>query len=193
MTNDYTIRRALIEELSVELRKDPQTKLVPEVEICMGYARIDVMLVNGILHGFEIKSDKDTLDRLSHQAGLYEQVFEKITLVCGERHYETAEREIAPWWGIWVAQNKGETIYLKKVRPAKYNPVIDPYSVVQLLWKEEVLSELQKRGLDRGVRSKPRNILWEKLAESLSIDELCLAVKRCIKNRKDWRIAEQQG
>lgn len=188
VTSDYSIRGALIDRLQSELQKDPKTKVLSEVEVCMGYARVDVMLVNGILHGYEIKSDKDSLDRLAHQAGFYEQVFEKITVVCGERHLERAINELSPWWGVLIAKTNRKGVRLTKVRTAKLNPIIDPYSLVQLLWKEEALQELAKRGLDKGVRSKPRNIIWERLVESLPLSELCGVVRECIKNRNDWRI-----
>lgn len=193
MTNDLLIRQALIKELEQELVIDPSTKIVSEVEICMGYSRVDVLLVNGVLHGFEIKSDRDSLDRLTHQAGLYEQVFEKITLICGTRHQTKALEEIAPWWGIWLAHEDSGQIHFEKYRQATNNPLIDPYSLVQLLWREEALSELTRRGLDRGIRSKPRNMIWERLVESLPLNELTETVRECIKGRQDWRIAEQHA
>ncbi|HEX6037420.1 MAG TPA: hypothetical protein VFZ20_05255, partial [Longimicrobium sp.] len=46
--------------------------VVPELEICQREFRIDVAVVSGTaLHGYEIKSDRDTLSRLPAQAVAY--------------------------------------------------------------------------------------------------------------------------
>ena len=47
--------------------------------------RIDIAVVKGALHGFEIKSDFDNLKRLARQVDLYSQVLDRATLVVGER------------------------------------------------------------------------------------------------------------
>lgn len=194
MTNDLVIRHKLIDDLQKKVKKDSKVRLLSEVEICMGFARVDVMLVNGVLHGFEIKSDKDTLERLVHQSLLYDQVFEKMTLVCGLKHFEDAKKIIPPWWGIKLAYfDKNGTLRLKQDRLEHMNPHIDPYSLVQLLWKDEVLMELEKLDLAKGYRSKPRNILWDRLVNSVNIYELRRIVKERIKSRRDWRTVELQA
>ena len=60
--------------------------------------------VNGVMHGFEIKSDIDSLARLPHQTELYSSVFDKITLVVGATHLYHAFNIIPDWWGVLVAR-----------------------------------------------------------------------------------------
>src|SRR5436305_708698 len=52
------------------------------------------------IHGYEIKSDKDTLIRLPRQVDAYNAVFERATLVSTRRHLSSAREIIPNWWGI---------------------------------------------------------------------------------------------
>ena len=193
LTNDFVIRQALTNELMLEKLHDPSTIIVPEVEICMGYARADMMMVNGVFHGYEIKSDRDTLDRLTHQIGFYEQVFEEITIVCGEKHLEEVLKKMPSYWGVILAKyDDNQQLELEKIRASNFNEYVDKYSLVQILWRQEALEELQTRGLDKGVRSKPRNAIWERLADSIDVEELFSVVRRVLKQRENWRTVEKQ-
>src|SRR4029077_13805561 len=60
----------------------------------------DVAVVNGALDGFELKSDRDRLDRLARQSEIYGAVFDRMTLVVGPRHERQAARMIPDWWGL---------------------------------------------------------------------------------------------
>src|SRR5258706_11027427 len=92
-TTDALIRKALLVRLSHQY---PSTKyrIVPELGLWHGAARIDIAVVNGILHGFEIKSDRDTLSRLDVQMPAYNSVFDKVTLVVGRTHLVQAFQTI---------------------------------------------------------------------------------------------------
>ena len=187
-TNDLMIRNAMYTRLANIQKYDPTTIIVPEVEICMGYSRADIMMVNGILHGFEIKSDRDTLERLKSQVGYYEQVFEKITIVVGEKFINEITSIIPQYWGIIEASfYKNGSIKLSNLRTPKKNTYIDEYSLVQLLWKDEILEELSLRKLDKGIRSKSRSYLAQVLVENTSKKTLLHIVKDKLKSRNSWR------
>ena len=69
---------------------DTHSRVVDELAICMGEARIDMAVINGKLSGYEIKSESDTLIRLPKQADVYARVFDELTLVMDRRHSEGA-------------------------------------------------------------------------------------------------------
>lgn len=48
--------------------------------------RADLVMANGKLAAFEIKSDRDSLSRLDGQLQTYLRFFEQVTVVCAERH-----------------------------------------------------------------------------------------------------------
>src|SRR5260370_36720159 len=100
--NDRDVRKALRAQLILEHRGEPDTLMIQEMAIPRGAARIDIAVVNGWLHGYEIKSDLDTLVRLVSQRDAYCGVFDRVTLVVGERHVRDAIEFVPDWWGIRV-------------------------------------------------------------------------------------------
>ena len=87
---DADIRRALHLALQTEHSSDPDTLIRHEVGVNAGKRRIDVVLVNGELTGYEIKSDEDTLARLAGQSEAYVEVLDRAILVTSQRHLDAA-------------------------------------------------------------------------------------------------------
>lgn len=185
---DGDIRSALHARLRREHGGGPTTRYIDELGLC-GTVRVDVALVNGSLSGYELKSDRDTLRRLPSQIEYYSKVLDHATLVVGERHYAHSDAAaiLPDWWGLMVASEDGSDIGLEDVRPPGTNTGVDPGSIAQLLWRDEALDELEARGLDGGIRTKPRALLWARLAESLDLDELRGIVRERLKAREGWR------
>ena len=65
---DIDVRTVLAAEVARRYKGDADTLIIHELGVCSGDARIDLAVVNGKLHGYEIKSDADTLKRLPAQA-----------------------------------------------------------------------------------------------------------------------------
>jgi hypothetical protein len=190
-TRDIDIRKCLHERIQYEYKEDDDTIVVDELTLCQGDARIDLAVINGSMHGYEIKSESDTLERLPNQIMAYNQVMDTITIVTGECHLDKVIDMIPTWWGISITSKfEDNKIQLIDVRKSSDNPDINPLSVAQLLWKEEALSILKELGLHKGYLSKPRNILWERLASSLSLEDLQCHVRKKLKSRKNWRIGK---
>lgn len=166
--------------------------LVEELGLCNGTLRADLAVVNGILKGYEIKSDQDNLNRLKAQANIYNQVFDTVTLVVGERHLAMAQTVIPEWWGIEVAVlNEASGVKLVAVRPEQLNHSVDPCKLVQLLWREVALI-LQQMFTSRSFKGKPRSFLWEHLVNSMPLCDLKDAVRNSLKTRTNWRVAGLQ-
>jgi hypothetical protein len=184
---DIDIRQALHETRLAIFKRDPDTVVIDELGLCQGNARIDIAVINGRLHGFEIKSEKDTLERLPTQEKIYSKILDTVTLVTHQHHIDKASQIIPDWWGIISAGGSASDLTLEQFRPARVNQCIDPNAVVQLLWRDEALDILASFNLTKGLKSKPRSFLWKTLADQLSIVELCEVVRRTIKKRKNWR------
>jgi len=151
-----------------------------------GSVRIDVAVINGELNGYELKSDRDTLERLPLQADIYSRVFDRLELVVGQRHATKAEAMIPKWWGVTVARYDAPSVRLEQYRPSQLNPTPDPYLIAQLLWKEEVLTLLDQLGLAHGWRGKRVKALHLRLAEQIPLPELRRIVRETLKKRTDW-------
>jgi hypothetical protein len=155
--------------------------ILEELGLCRGRARVDVAVVNGILHGYEIKSDRDGIHRLESQASLYAKVLDRVTLVVGSRLLNQCLQRIPDWWGVLHAQWTSECFHFGEVRAARMNPERDARALVELLWSKHAMALLEERKLARGVRGKPRRIVWDRICEHLPVDEIASAVRTNLK------------
>jgi hypothetical protein len=187
---DIDIRRALHAEVHRLHEGQADTLILHELGLCQGTARVDLAVVNGTLHGYEIKSEADNLERLPVQLAIYGRALDFVTIVASENHSKKVRETVPSWWGIWRATPAAGGIVLERTRSASENPGRDPRAVAELLWREEALEELENRGFAEGCRSKPRAVLWDRLVEMLPADELCSVVRSRIKQRGErWRLA----
>ena len=160
-----------------------QTVLLDELGLCQGDVRVDVAAVNGELSGFEIKSPADSLTRWPKQRRVYSKVVDRAWLVAPEKALHKAD---APdWWGLIRIVETPHQLGLRVVRDAGVNPKLDPYSVARLLWRDEALAALAAFGLDRGVRTKRRTVVWRRLADQLPLDDLRRAVRAALTVRPE--------
>src|SRR5579864_483578 len=191
---DADIRRVLRQQLDKSSKADDATLIIEELGLCSGIVRVDIAVVNGALKGYEIKSERDTLTRLSAQAATYNRIFDTMTVVVAERHLIAAEALIPNWWGIQVpnSHESSSLITIDHVRGESTNPGVDPSLLVQLLWRDEVLNLLDQVNASKSLRSKPRRVLWEVLARTVPLPQLQDMVRRCLRTRCRWRVDAQQ-
>lgn len=186
---DSEIRSVLRSRLSQKRTHKPRTVLIEELGLCRGQVRVDLSVVNGLLHGYEIKSDRDSLRRLNGQIELYGKVFDRATLVVGERHLAEALDSVPKWWGILLARRSAKGLQLKTVRSPGNNPKKDPRALVELLWLDDALALLEERDAARGFRGKARWIVWDRVCELCSLSEIARAVRAHLKARAKKRVS----
>lgn len=150
--------------------------------------RIDLVVIGASLRGYEIKSDLDSLYRLPRQMEVFEQVFDYCILVVTKRHLAAARAALAPGWGLAVVgrNDQGRLIY-RDVRQARPSRRQNELALARLLWRDEALAALDALGHSKGLRSKPRDVLWAKLADVASLDELRTLVTSNLMARRGWR------
>lgn len=190
-TTDKIIRSALLKKLNHSYRKQNDTAIIPEFSLVKESVRIDLAVVNGIIHGYELKGDKDNLLRLKNQSNAYNLVFDKLTLVVGKSHIIHSIYMIPDWWGITVARThqSGETS-LYEVRKPKVNPLQDIKSMTDLLWKYEIARELMVLGKPKSIINKPKDYLCRLLIDTIEKEELKSFIRQTLKSRffnSNWR------
>jgi len=192
--NDQDIRIVLKAELMRRYAKDNNTLVLDEVGIRHGAARIDLVVVNHQLHGYEIKSDRDSLKRLPDQIRAYSSIMDRVTLVVGYRHAYEALKMVPEWWGVRLAETKKQsgTVVLSGARSARNNPKVDLDAAVALLWRGEALAILEEMGAAGGVRSKRRSEIYKRLVELSDPDLLRSRIRQQLKQRRCWRVGVQQ-
>lgn len=166
MLNDSLIRSYL--KLFIEQLVDEAHEIVEELSISDKQARVDIAVLGSKLYSFEIKSDVDTLNRLSNQVKHYDYVFEENYAVTTTKHYEKLKRKIPKHWGIICAQEcRLNGVSFKVKRKARENPNWDIHSALATLWKSE-LAEIYEKTLDK---NPPKSLNRKELIFDLSISE----------------------
>ncbi|MEH7798162.1 sce7726 family protein [Bacillus safensis] len=185
---DNDIREVLLTHLFNQYKNDKNIRIINELGVLHGQSRIDIAVVNGTLIGFEIKSESDTLSRLSSQVEDYNKVFDRVTIVVQRNHLQEVRNIVPKWWGILLVTRHKEKINLREVRKGRRNLEVDPFSLTHLLWRNEALNILKERGLHKGFLSKPRADLYRKICNCFTLDEIKSIVNEQLKNRENWRV-----
>ncbi len=136
---DKDIRQAVRARLGRLLAGDLDARIVEELDLGPT-ARADLVVLNGRIEGYEIKSDHDSLLRLSHQVDAYEAVCDRVWLVTTDRFAEQAGARLPAWWGILVARYRRGEVVLARRRVAKPHRQQRVRALVELLWRRELLA-----------------------------------------------------
>ncbi|URK87759.1 sce7726 family protein [Rhizobium sp. RCAM05350] len=178
-TTDAHIRAPLLAWLR-SLHPDHLTaKMLEEFKMPRPSARIDVALINGELTGFEIKSDRDTLDRLSSQVPAFSRFFDRVSLVTTGRHLTQAKATIPHWWGIVIYGDDGG---FKIARASKRNRSIDARAFLFALSKRELLLVARAADIVLPATAK-KEVMVELLCSSVGRSAICRMAREAIKLR----------
>lgn len=112
---ELDIRNAIIAAMSRTTTWASST-FIPEMFVDEFTRRADLVVAGSKLIAFEIKSERDKLDRLDGQLKSYTRFFEQVTVVCAERHLEGVEANSLSEVGIWAIRKDGS---IRMVRKAK--------------------------------------------------------------------------
>lgn len=185
---DCDVRAAVLDKVLKDHVGDASTLVVEELGIDHGNFRIDIAVVNGVLHGFELKSESDNLQRLPAQAVAYSRTFDRVTLVVDESHFQEAALMIPDWWGIKVARFGARgAIKIETARPVETNPEVCLFSMAHLLWRSEAIALLENLGTEKKALRQNRAFLYRLLVDSMEPRQLRHAVRECLKQRGNWR------
>jgi hypothetical protein len=182
--SDAHIRPALRQALRDALGPDDEAVVLEELGIYRGKVRVDLAVVNGIIHAYEIKSDRDSLRRLANQAIFYGKCFDRATIVVGNRHAHEAQSMLPDWWGVILVEMADGQPTFRTIRNASANPAPDTRTLAELLWRDDAMELLKRHGFGRGLSGKPRSVIWDRLCELLPAEVIGAAVRANLKARQ---------
>ena len=182
--DDGLIREALVRRLALRYRKEPEVAIINEFGLCQHRARVDLLVVTGQLHGFEIKSDLDDASRLANQIRVYGQVLHRVTLVAAPRALAHAATRVPDWWALWEARRKEGKVRIFPQRRGRTNAHRSMRAVAEILWRNEVLELLRRHGHGRGVISAARPKLWDRASQVLAAKTIDDEVVRVLGTRR---------
>jgi hypothetical protein len=115
-------------------------------ELPTGTTRADVVHITpAFMHGYEVKGDNDTLQRVENQLRCYAEVYDFVTFVVTEKHLPKLLPRLPEWVGVLVAE--ADDTVLREHRAAGYNATVQRAPLAALLLLEEVKQFLLARGL----------------------------------------------
>lgn len=183
---DPCIRELLRETELKRYINDNQSRIVEELSLPVASARIDIAVINGSFHGFEIKSASDTLKRLPSQIEAYSKVFDYLSIVTEDKFYFKILDSVPKWIGILVCkEDKGIRTITQKRKSVK-NENVEGIYIAKLLWRDELIECLEKHNIS--FRKKDRNwLLCETIANNLDVNTISSFVRGKIKERNNWK------
>jgi hypothetical protein len=185
---DQVIRRAFHQTILKSAHEDADTLVVDELGLKNGEVRADIAVLNGKLVGYEIKTENDTLIRLSSQVEAYNEVFDKAFIIVSNNHLQKATNIIPEWWGIYSIIPKVEGEYFFEcIRQAKLNRIQNSYSIAQLLWKAEAL-EVANELLLHNIKPKTsKHEIYDVISGTCTTKKLSQITIKYLKQRSNWR------
>lgn len=180
---DQDIRTILHFYLTEQNKSIKNTIIVDELNIKNGLARVDIAVINGSIHGYEIKSEVDTLNRLANQIGHYNSSLEKISIAFNSSHKEKIFDTVPEWWGV-IEVN--ENYKVLELREPKENPLLEISDLLLFLWKDEMIKILEKNEV-KYKKSSNRSALIETMTQNIEKEKLLNEVRQALKSRKNWR------
>lgn len=136
------LKAAVIDRLYEKRFVDATAVLISEMVVDNWSRRADVVLANGKLWGFEIKSEADSLARLPGQIEAFSKTFEKLTVVVASKFETPAKAMLPEGVGLWV-EVEGQLI--ERIRPRASNLTKD--AALQLMTATELRSFLSCNGM----------------------------------------------
>ncbi|OYX02412.1 MAG: hypothetical protein B7Z15_18975, partial [Rhizobiales bacterium 32-66-8] len=142
-TRDADIRPALRARLGRRHAAHDDVVIVEELPVARGGSRLDLAVINGRIEGFEIKSARDTLDRLRRQVALGSPAMERATLVAAPDHIPEALHLLPDWWSVVLAEmGPRGAIHFRQYRRGGMNPQACPRAFVDMLERKEIVALL---------------------------------------------------
>ncbi|SFP29601.1 hypothetical protein SAMN03159489_00755 [Pseudomonas sp. NFPP07] len=173
------LKAAVIDRLINSGVLDENSVLVSELTVDNWTHRTDIVLANGRLWGFELKSERDSLARLPAQIESFSRHFEKFVLVVAKKFEKRALEliENVNGVGLWIASDNGEIT--EKIRPRAQS--ISPDASISLITVTELRRLLTANGIKH--QKANRRIELVELAKKLPTKILADGARTAIKTR----------
>lgn len=140
--SDYVYRSALTEKILLGRHSLRTATMLHELR--SGRSKADVVVLNGTSTAYEIKSERDSLSRLSAQLDDYRSVFGSVNVVTAESHLHKV-LEVAPE-DVGVITLSGRR-RLQTARPARDLPGrVDPSKILDILQVDEAIEIVKYLG-----------------------------------------------
>jgi hypothetical protein len=142
--HEYVYKDAITRKILLGFHSLHTAVLLSEFRV--GQCKADVAILNGTSTVYEIKSERDRLDRLEGQVDAYLKVFAKVNVVAGQNHVEQVFARVPKQVGVLVLSNRLSISTLRA--PTEDVSRIVPSMVFDSLQLHEAAEILRRTGID---------------------------------------------
>ena len=120
--HEYIYRAALTHKILLGVHSLPTASMMNEFRV--GECKADVAILNGTATVYEIKSERDSLNRLERQIAAYSTVFAKVYVIAAEGHVHAVERTVPDFVGIMQLNRRHHISTLREAldQPERTSP-----------------------------------------------------------------------
>ena len=141
-------------------------------ELRINNSRADLLVVtDGVLTGYEIKSDLDSYSRIQTQIKNYNCFCDYCYVVTGVSHKQGIAERVPQHWGILVVFTLGDKYGIEILRLATKNPRAIITNKIKLLWRRELVNISFRNGLGK-CSGKSRSYIISKLKKYIDENKL---------------------
>lgn len=153
--NAYIYKAALTRRVLLGTHSLATAAMMTEFRV--GKCKADVVILNGTSTVYEIKSERDNLDRLKGQVRAYLDVFDQVNIITCEGHVRGVEAVVPPEVGILVLSDRFRISTVRRSR-SNLNRII-PVVVFDSLQRDEARQILERCG--RAVPNVPNTLIYQ--------------------------------
>ncbi len=139
--HEYSYKAALTNQVLLRNHSLEEASLLTELRV--GHCRADVVILNGTSTVYEIKSERDSLDRLPKQINAFREVFANINVIVGENHVNAVLDSVDQDIGVLILSDdhKIDIIQESRDQASKTNPVAI-FDTIRLRESELILHDM---------------------------------------------------
>lgn len=160
--NEYVYRTAMIRNLLLGRHSLRTATMLSEFRV--GGNKADLVILNGTSTGYEIKSERDSLSRLTSQISSYQRVFAKTCVIAAEKHLPDILSGVPEVVGVLKLSRWNRISAIRE--PIDCSSCVDPLAILDSLRSVEAIEVLELLG--RKIPDVPNIRMRAALSEEFS-------------------------
>lgn len=162
LRDEYIYRAALTQRVLLGTHSLRTASMLTEFRA--GSCKADLVILNGSSTAYEIKSERDSLTRLSNQVNQYSRVFASVNVIASEGHAEEVQAVVPAEVGVLCLSRRHQISTVREAvdRPGRVCPV----TIFESLRTDEAIAILAALGLPipEAPNTKIRGVLREQFS-----------------------------
>ena len=142
--NEYVYKSAIAHKLFLGKHSLNTASMLTEFRV--GKSKADAVVLNGTSTVYEIKSERDNLDRLKNQIDSYRTAFAKINIITSENHLRQVQNIIPSSVGILILSNRNQISTLRESTEDFH--LINTNTICSSVHTHEAIKILSTLGID---------------------------------------------